>query len=393
MRVLHVTPYYEPAYVYGGPVRSVPLLCRGLVESGVEVTVFTTDANGSERLDVPTDEPMVRDGITVRYFPQSRPLGRFRSRQMAQSLRQSVVSYDLVHITGLWSFPAAMAGALAGRAGVPYLISPRGMLMPWEMGHKAWKKRPFFLLSELPRLRRAAGIHCTTEDERAALHAFGLENTGFVVPNPIDTLEFERLPAPDVFRRQIGVAPEDHIVLYVGRLHPKKGIDLTVEAFAEVAREDKRLRLVLVGPDEAGYAQSLPAWAAQRGLGSRLHLTGTLAGVDRLAAYASADVFILTSESENFGMGAAEAMASGIPVLLTPGVGIARWVADVGAGIMVSPSAHDVARGIRALVHEPEKARQMGQIGRCMVERELSVSAIGHRMEAAYRSLVWTGEA
>lgn len=388
LRILHVTPYYEPAYLYGGPIRSVSLLCRGLVDAGAEVAVFTTTANGTGELDVPASGTVCQGGVSVQYFPRVRPRPRFRSPAMATALEVAVRDYDIVHITGLWTYPSAVAAATAASARVPYVVSPRGMLMPWEMSHKAWKKMPYLYLSELPRLRASAGMHCTSTDEREPLHRFALWGRSFVVPNIVDVAELSCLPPRGAMRNRLGLPQDAVVMLSLGRLHAKKGIELTLDSFASLASHDTRLHLVIAGPDEAGYADRIAAWRVKQGLVSRVHVPGELRGVERLEAYSDADLFISLSESENFGMAAAEAMACGLPVVLSRGVGLSGWVTESGAGIIVERDAEIVAAGIRALLLQPGQLASLGIRGKALAASEFSARSVAHQMLAAYADRV-----
>jgi glycosyltransferase involved in cell wall biosynthesis len=176
--------------------------------------------------------------------------------------------------------------------------------------------------------------------------------------------------------------------LFVGRLHPKKGIDLTLQAFERLATDHPKLNLALVGPDEHGYATSIPAWAQQHGLSQRVHLTGQLDGHDRLAAYADADLFLLLSESENFGMSAAEAMAASVPVVVTDGVGVSAWISDGLSGIVVPPDFESVLRAIRSLLTDPARRKVIGETGRCLAENEFGSDRVGNRMAQEYDKLL-----
>lgn len=389
-RVLHVTPYYEPAHVYGGPTYSVPLLCRALARAGVHVTVITTDANGDTSLDVPLATPVERDGVTVLYFPRTQPRGIFRSPALGRACRDLVPAHDLVHVSGVWTYPSWVATRTSYRAGKPYIVSPRGMLMPWELQHKGWKKGPIFRLSEYPRLKRSAAIHCTAPEEMRAIAELGLEDRSFLIPNALNLDAFATLPRTGHFRTKLGIAPEDIIMLFVGRLHPKKGIDVMLQTFERLAGDHGKLHLVLVGPDEHGYAASVPAWALQHGLSKRVHLTGQLVGDERVSAYAHADLLVLLSASENFGMSAAEAMAASVPVVVTEGVGIGSWIIDHAAGMVVPRDVESAVSAIHSLICNPTSRKRMGANGRRLVEREFSLDQVGSKMARAYAQLLET---
>jgi glycosyltransferase involved in cell wall biosynthesis len=388
LRVLHVTPYYAPAFVYGGPTRSVPLLCRGLVAAGANVKVLTTDANGEDRLDLRLDQPHDVGGVEVHYFHRLSRSRRFRSPELEHACRQMVGTVDLVHITGLWNHPAAVAAAIARRAGVPYVVSPRGMLMAWEFSHKGWKKRPYFWWREAPSLRRAAAIHCTTTAEQQAVmdRIPGLRT--FVVPNGIQVEEFESLPGRNCFRGHLGINPNVPLILFLGRLHEKKGIDALMNAFLRLKEDRSDAHLVIAGPSEDEYEYRIRTWIGDNGLTRSVHVTGELRDRERLAALRDADVFALLSRSENFGMGVAEAMACGVPVVVSPGVGLSDWVRDWHAGIVTQVDELSASAALCSALDDAAGPQLMGKNGRRLAETVFAMQAVGQRMLEEYRTLV-----
>lgn len=388
LRVLHVTPIYEPAYVYGGPARSLPMLCRSLVRAGAEVTVLTTNANGATDLDVPLGQPVDLGGVETLYYPRRSPRGLCYSPDLARACEARTAWFDLVHTTGMWTYPPVRAASISRRRGKPYVVSPRGMLMKWEMRHKAWKKRLYFYAVEYGRLKRSAGIHCTTQAEKDALRGLGLEGRGFVVANGLDTAEFEQLPARGRLRERLGIPQDAQVLLFLGRLHAKKGIEDTLAAFKRLSDRYPNLHLILSGPDEGGYTATVGRWAAQADLAGRVHLTGKLQDTQRLAAFRDADVFVLLSHSENFGMGVAEAMACGLPVVVSEEVGISPWVVRWNAGLSVRRDSEAAAQAIANLLDHPEEAHAMGERGQCLVASEFSADAMGRQMLAKYDEIL-----
>jgi glycosyltransferase involved in cell wall biosynthesis len=391
LRILHVTPYYEPALVYGGPARSVPLLCKSLVRVGADVTVLTTDSNGATRLDLELERSHHRDGVDVRYFRSHEPRAWFRSPSLAAACEALVPHYDIVHLTGLWTHPVWAAGISSRRHGKPYVISPRGMLMPWAFGYRSWKKLPYFYCVERRQLHRCAGLHCTTIVEKEALAPFGLESYGFVVPNAIELAEFDHLPPRGQLRERLAIPGDAFLVLFLGRLHPVKGIDLTLSAFAAIKHTHPTAHLVLAGPDEAGYVDALRQWTREHGVSDRVHLPGELRGVERLSAYADADIFILLSESENFGMGVAEAMACSLPVIVSNEVGISPWVKEFSAGYAVERRLNVVREALELCMSNPGARQMMGVAGRQLVHSQFSPEAVGHSMLDMYTTLIDSG--
>jgi glycosyltransferase involved in cell wall biosynthesis len=329
---------------------------------------------------------MDRHGVPVTYFRRRKGFQSFFAPALTQALSQHIEAFDLVHVHGMWSFPVVEACKIARQMSVPYVISPRGMLMPWELRHKAWKKLPYLALSEYYSLRRCAGIHCTSETEVAEIERLRLGGRCFIIPNAIDLAEFQSLPKRGVFREARGL--DGTLALFLGRLHPKKGIKLTLEAFARVAVSHPDLQLVLAGPDEGNYNESISMWATQHGFAERVHVVGPLVGHERLAAYADADLFVLLSESENFATSVAEAMASSLPVLLTPGVGISSTVKACRAGIVVEPTVEAATRGLASLLDHPVERQSMAERARSTALQTYSTETVGAAMCRQYEHIL-----
>jgi glycosyltransferase involved in cell wall biosynthesis len=350
--------------------------------------MVSTNANGATDLDVPLGEPVDLGGVETRYYPRRLPRSLSFSPELARACEERIEQFNLVHTTGMWTYPPVRAASISRRRRKPYVVSPRGMLMKWEMSHKAWKKRLYFYTIERERLRQSAGIHCTTRAEKEALSRFGMETQGFVIPNGLDMAEFEQLPPRGTLREHLGIPCDAQILLFMGRLHPKKGIEETLSTFTALSANYPNLHLVLSGPDEGEYEAKVEQWAARNDLATRVHLTGKLQAMERLAAFSDADVFVLLSHSENFGMGVAEAMACGIPVVVSEEVGISPWVVQGNAGFSVRREGGGAARAIASLLDHPEEARQSGENGKRLVASEFSADAVGRQMLAKYYEFI-----
>lgn len=364
MRILCITPYYEPAYVYGGPARSVPALCRALAGLGAQVSVFTTTANGDRELDVPPSQPLRRDGVEVIYFPRVVKTSFFLAPAMAHALKRRIDEFDIAYINGIFIYPTLAAENAAIRARKPFVIVPRGMLMPWAYNYKHRKKDIYMRLIERRRMEKAAAFICTDPLERQALAEFGFRQPMFVVPNGLDMQRFATMPPGAAFRSRWQLPADAQVIVMVGRLHPIKRPDLALAAFIEIASAQPPAHIVFVGPDEMGLEDGLRTAANAAGCADRVHFTGLLTQDEVLEAYAGADVFLMPSESENFGMAIAEAMAAGVPVLVFKGLGMARFVTQAEAGLAVDLNVPALAGALLELLTDADRLRTMGQNGR-----------------------------
>lgn len=388
MRILYVIPYYKPAFVYGGPVRSVSALCEGMARAGAQVTVFTTNANGKERLDVPIGQLVDVEGVEVYYFRRDRGLLPFYSAGLGRACAERIREFDLVHSSASFTYPMGAANSACRQYNVPLIESPRGGLMPWDLHHKYWKKWLYLRLFECTRLNAAAAIHCTDEIEQQAIKRLGLRPPTVVVPNPIEFGEFSSLPVRGELRSQLGLPQSSVVTLFLSRISAKKGLDLAVRAFADVASTHPDAHFVIAGPDEDGCGRRALQLMHQLGLRNQVHFIGMVTGENRLSALVDADLFILTSYSENFGMAAAEALAVGLPVLLSDQVGIARRVAQVRAGAVVQLDVSHIAHVWSALLDNPSRLKEMGTRGRKLAQEEYHADAVARRMLNAYQQVL-----
>ena len=381
MRVLHVVPTYLPAVRYGGPIRSVHALCRALAADGHDIHVFTTSVDGTADSDVPLARPVDLDGVKVSYFP-SRMLRRlYWSPPMARALATSVASFDVVHLHAVYLWPI-WAGARAARAeGVPYVISPRGMLVPELIRRKSrWVKGAWIALVERSNLEAAAAIHTTSSAEAGHLLGFGWELPAVVtIPHGVDDP-----PPPSVAPLSDDIAAavtQGPFVLAFGRLSWEKALDRLIAALPQVPTA----RVVMAGDDTDGYAASLAAQARAAGVDSRLTIVARhVEGADKEALFGAARMFAVTSLSENFGLAAFEAMRRGVPVMATPNVGMSEIVRESGAGRVVDASPESIAAGIAAMLDDPAGSRAMGAAGRAHVAAHYGWRTIARRMSDLY---------
>jgi glycosyltransferase involved in cell wall biosynthesis len=279
--------------------------------------------------------------------------------------------------------PNVDAGRAALLAGKPFIVAPRGMLGPAALAFSRVKKRIVWAFLQGEVLRRAACIHATSEQEHDEIRDFGLNNPIAIVPNGID------LPEPAV--RSISSATNDRVVLSLGRLHPKKGLDRLVRAWATIEAAYPAWRLRIVGPDELGYARKLAGLAMEL-KARRISFEKSLAGDAKIVAYQQADLFVLPSLNENFAITVAEALAAGTPVIATKG---APWRAleSEGCGWWIDHGIEPLAAAlVNAMAMTREKLQAMGVKGRSWVSRDFSWDRVARDMLDLYRWLALRGE-
>jgi len=320
------------------------------------------------------------DGVAVTYYPlPARSWGTFYyAPELAQACRARVAEYDLVFLESVWGHIAGPASAACQRHRVPYIVAPRGQLLPWALSKKNLKKRLYLALFARRYLDGAAAIRCTDPLEAEAVAALNVRPPTFVVPNSVDVARFAALPPRRHLRDRLGIPAEAQVLLFLGRLHPKKRPDIAVAALIAAQDLPGEVHLVMAGPDEASMTAELRAQASQAGCDHRLHIVGLLAGDDVLQALAAADLLLMPSEpqSENFGMSAVEALAAGVPVLVSDGVPVGTWAQSDGAGCQIPCEVDAFQQKTRALLRDPCALHAMGQHGVELVRRTFDTASV-----------------
>jgi glycosyltransferase involved in cell wall biosynthesis len=384
MKVLHVIPSLAP--VHGGPSAALPVMAMALGHAGVNVDVVTTDDAGPGRRYSGVGSGWVKEAWgRCRYFPRQTDFYKV-SLPMFLWLLRHVPEYDAVHVHGLFSFPST-AGAVAARVrGVRYFVRPLGVLNQWGLrNRRRWLKRISMELLELRLLAGAEAVQYTTRQEEMEARLSGVSARGVVVPIGLDLETYRPHAAPEVLGEFFPQLSGSRVVLFLSRLDRKKGLEVLLEAFAQLRVGEPDVRLLVAGDGEPGYVESLRRRAETLGLGDSVVWAGFLEGGAKIAALRGARVYCLPSYSENFGIAAVEAMACGVPCVFTPGVGIAREAALAGAALVVPAESRRLEDALGSLLRNPRRALEMGEQARWMVEREYSMEGMGAGLKAMYR--------
>jgi len=379
MRIVHVCPFYYPATSFGGPIFSTKSICDGIAaRNGFEVKVLTTDSAGprlDQKLDVGSDPVRFKEGYDVTYTRR-----KFRRNNIAPGLLlrlPGIVRWaDVVHLTLVYSYLTIPTLALARAFGKPVVWSPRGSLQAteeWsEVPHKGSKKT-FERLANMVRPRRTV-LHVTAVVERnlSVKRLSGIETV--LIPNSVD------IPSdvPDRDWRRDGKL---HLV-FLSRLHPKKGLEFLLDA---MERLPDHVLLDVYGSGDPEYVSGLAARIATLRAGSRILLHGHVDGAAKARAYRAADLFVLPTNSENFGIAIAESLAHGVPVITTKG---APWAAleQWNCGLHIDQSVEALTSAILTL--DSADLEQMGARGRAWMQRDYSPVAMTDRFEELYRKLI-----
>ena len=388
MNILHVIPYYAPAWSYGGSVRAATDITRALAANGHSIFVLTTDTltpreriqarhealNGVHVVRVPNLSNTLRGKLNL-----STPagMGRTARRLIAQHAIELVHLHELRTIENLLVVPAAVD------LGVPVVLSPHGTL-PYDTG-RATVKRTWDrviggrLLRHIDRVIALTATEGAQADALWRAHAVPLSFS--TVPNGVHLDDFSALPSGAAFRARWGLG-DGPVVLFLGRLHERKGVQFLIPAFARAGEHFPAARLVIAGPDE-GMLARLEEQASTHHLGERVVFTGLLTGQDKREALAAADLFALPADGEGFSMAVLEALACGLPVVLTPGCNFPE-VSKARAGVVVQRSVEALAGALDDLLHDDARRAAMGQAARTLIREHYTWTQIVTRLEDVY---------
>jgi glycosyltransferase involved in cell wall biosynthesis len=382
MRVLHIVPTYLPATRYGGPIYSVHGLCKALAALGHDVEVMTTSVDGAGNSAVPLDRGVDVEGVQVRYFASQLLRRLYFAPAMQRRLAGEIAGFDVVHLHSVFLWPTSMAARLAARAGVPYVVSPRGMLVRELIERKSrWLKTAWLSLVESETLANAAAVHMTSERELADARELALPLPApFVVPNGVELPALGATQSPS--ERIAAVHAGGPYALYLGRIHWKKGLDRALEALV-----GSPVRLVIAGNDEEAQRPLLERRAQELGVSEQVAFEQPVFGADKWALLAGARFVILPSVNENFGNVVLEGMAVGRPAIVTQAVGAADMVAGAGAGLVVEPSAPALRDAMQRLWTDPVLTEQLGRAAQQRAQG-MSWLAIAAHMADRYARLV-----
>jgi len=382
LKLLVITHSYYPAFRNGGPIFSIHILNKRLASYGIDVSVFTTNAGIENNIDVPLNSWTDVDGVRVKYFAYYGTELYNISPSMTYELYKIIKSYDLIYITPVWNFPNLIGAAASCIFKKPYIISPRGTLYKETVEMKSTLlKKIYYELVVKYMLRNARNIHFTTEDEKVKVSDYIALNTdSFVMSNGIDLSSYKVLPEKGYFKNRHEQLKGKRFILFLGRINRKKGLDILTYAFKNLAKRYQDLYLIIAGFDNEKYLQYIKDLVAKNDLTDRVIFCGPLIDNDKLEAFVDADLFVLPSYSENFGMAVVEAMACGCPVVISDNVGISDQVKDLNAGVVVQSNIESLFKGVAKLLDNQQMAKSFSIEAKKYVEDNFDVNVIATNM-------------
>ncbi len=363
MRILHIVPSYKPAYKYGGTIESVARLCEALVYAGAEVEVFTTTANGNEELDVKPGTVYTIEGVKVTYFKRQTKDHSHVSFRLWKHLYKECSGYDVVHIHSWWNVLVLMAVFICKKKKVKTIVSPHGMLSDYIVNNSNSKLKMFTHVLIGKSLLKSTLLHTTSNAELTECQKLIPGWKGFVVPNII------WLPRLEIGKKQTQI----FTILFLSRIHPKKGIELLMEAISALKMN---VHLAIAGTGEKDYIEALKKKAKKLEIRNRIEWLGWIDREQKFEILMQADLLVLTSYNENFANVVIESLHVGTPVLLSREVGLSGFVEENNLGWICTLRPEDIAQKIEAAVHETEKRERIKTCAPAVIQKYFSAETL-----------------
>jgi glycosyltransferase involved in cell wall biosynthesis len=386
-RILHLIQSVSP--VRGGPSEAVFRMSAALRARGIGSHIVATTDDGAGVLDVTCGEWSEFRGERIRFFPRwSPPVRALREFGYAPGLttwlREHAKEYDVVHAHGLFSYATSFGMRAIRQAGDPYISRPLGVLCRWSLQQSRRKKQLFLAAVDRANLNGAAAIHCTAAMEAEEIGDLGLRAPLFVAPLGVDASEAPEGSKAEM-KRALGLETDKPLILFLSRWHHKKGIEALLGAAACLPRDS--FTLAIAGGGEPDYEASIRRLAGELGLASAI-FPGFVKGSTKWTWLKAADLFALPSQSENFGIVVAEAMAVGAAPLVGPGVALSREVAIASCGWVAEPTSSAVAAGIAEALANPEECRLRGERAADFAAKNLTWGILADRLAEVYNGIL-----
>jgi glycosyltransferase involved in cell wall biosynthesis len=380
MRILQLTQFFAP--VHGGSSQVPYHLSRALARRGHEVTLCTSDYKISDDWIKSAQE----SGVEVYYYKTWLNLANLLiTPGLVADAKKRVKGFDIIHMHSNRTFQNIVVQHYASKYDVPYVLQAHGTLP--RMVAKQWLKLAYDAVWGYKLLEKASKVVALTSIEAEQYKARGLSARKIeIVPNGIDISEFNDLPEKGKFRSKHGLASSQKIILYLGRIHVIKGLDLLAQAFAEPSGPMNDIKLVIAGPDD-GYLPALRALVKALGIEDKVLFTGPLWGIDKLEAYVDSEAYVLPSAYDSFPITVLEALACGVPVIMSDRCAIASAV-DGKAGILFSYGDKEQLKRSLVLMLNDDKMRQrLGDTGKILVREQFSWEKIAAQLETIYEGV------
>ena len=383
VNVLQVIP--SIAAVHGGPSLATLSIEKALAARGCSVTTVTTDDGGPRLRSAIDDAPSPPSGVERVRFRKRTEFYKI-APGMVPWLWRNVRRFDVVHIHALFSFSSTAAARVARQLGVPYVMRPLGTLSIYGVTlRRPLLKRISLACVEGPALRGAAAVHFTSSSEEQEARSLGLATNGVVIPLGIEGV---RKGSRHRILAKLGISAAGPNVIALSRIDPKKNFEGLLGALRILRRQGLTPTLLVGGDGESRYLRSLRTLAIREGIGDQVHWIGQVGGQEKEDLLAAADLFVLPSFSENFGLAAVEALAAGLPCVLGRGVALSDVASQASAAVVVDPDSESIATGLSHFLVDPCARQAAGLAAVALFQEEFSLERMGERLEALYRSIL-----
>ena len=379
MKILHVIRGLANS---SGTTHIVNPLSEAQSRLGAEVSVAYVDKPNAAAVE--PDSALVQS----RRFPLSVQLNNpGLSAAYARALPELVAAADVVHVHAIWNFPSWWAMRCAARARTPYMVAPQGSLDPWALRQNRWGKRLYGALTEMPLIRRADCMQALSKKEEQQFRQAGISGPVRRIPNGIDANMFHTGAARGDLARRLDLPEGSQTLLFLSRVHPKKGLDLLLQAFAVVAERFPERILVVAGNDAgSGYLETMRALATQLGIAARCRFLGEVAGETKRDTLMGADAYALISHSEGLPVASVEALGAGLPCVLSHECNLPE-VERAKAGWMVAPTVAEASKALDELFSAPEEASRRGHNASDLVSQHFTWDRIAEQTLAVYEQM------
>ncbi len=373
MKILHIIPTYKPAYIYGGPIFSVSLICENLVKEGHEVLMLTTTANGKNELDVPIGEIQTVDGVPTIYFKRWTKDHTHISPALMWNVFIKCKKYDAVHIHSWWNIPVMVSVLLCWVRGVKPILSPRGMLsdFTFEKNHSSLKGIFHNTIGKF--LLNKTRLHLTAEAEQKECESIGTDN--FVLPNYIQLNSAK-------FKIQNLNKKETFNILFLSRIHVKKNIENLFRALETINFD---FQLNVAGMGEENYLSGLKKLANKLGIANKIKWLGEVHGKEKFEVYSNADLLVLPSFNENFANVVIESLSTGTPVMVSEHVGLADYVEQNNLGWICGTDAENIRKYLEIIFADKNRLEEIGKKAVEITQQDFSPTELTKRYIVQYK--------